>query len=484
MALGVAAATLPLTASQSTAAAAVMGDAAPSVFSGRRLDWRPCAGGGLAQCTSVEVPLDYSRPEGRTIRIAVSRIKASEPSERHGVLLVNPGGPGGDGLTVPQMMLDEKVIPDSVRRSFDLIGFDPRGVGRSAPVNCGLTEQEKTLSGPAYRPETFADDVAQARGTAAKCQSKNRDILPHITTRNTARDMDVIRGALGEKKISYLGISYGTYLGAVFTQLFPGRADRFVLDSAVDPGRVWRSFFQDRAQDAEKAFTRWTRWTAQRHATYGLGETPDKVRETFWALFNRPAPNQVHDFVSGFPTVFYDVEDAARTIAGLRDTATTPTNGAIGMGAGPAAPSDTSDNFHSAYWSLTCADSNSWPRNPERYRRDAALDKQHHPLLAGSASNINPCAFWPKATEQTTVVDNAVGALVVNNEWDTQTPLPGATGLHKAMKGSRMITVQGGLGHGVYGTNPCADDAVNTYLTTGRLPQKDITCHPTGRPGR
>ncbi|MFH0518675.1 alpha/beta fold hydrolase [Streptomyces sp. M41] len=239
VALGVAAAAVPLAA---LAGAAAPGDAALSRYFDQRLDWQSCGDGGPAECADVEVPLDYSRPDGKTIRIAVSRIKASEPSERHGVLLMNPGGPGGEGLTLPAMILKEKIIPDSVSRRFDLIGFDPRGVGRSAPVNCGLTDQELSLSGPAYRPETFENDVSQARAIAEKCQGKNSGVLEHITTRNVARDMDVIRGALGEKKISYLGISYGTYLGAVFTQMFTERADRFVLDSAVDPGRVWRGY--------------------------------------------------------------------------------------------------------------------------------------------------------------------------------------------------------------------------------------------------
>ncbi|MFH0518678.1 alpha/beta hydrolase [Streptomyces sp. M41] len=182
--------------------------------------------------------------------------------------------------------------------------------------------------------------------------------------------------------------------------------------------------------------------------------------------------------------MFYDVDNAARTIAGLNttaDPAKAPAAEAHGKPAAePFAESGATDNFHSAYWSVTCADSDSWPRNPEQYRRDAAEDKQNNPLSAGSASNINACAFWPKATEPTTIVDNTAGALIVNNEWDSQTPLVGATGLHKAMKGSRMVTVHHGVGHGVYGTSPCADDAVNTYLATGRLPEKNLTCHSNG----
>lgn len=122
---------------------------------------------------------------------------------------------------------------------------------------------------------------------ADKCKARQGDKLSHITTRNTARDMDVIRAVLGEKKISYLGFSYGTYLGAVYTQMFPGRADRFVLDSAVDPDRVWRGMETAKSPDYERAFTRWSKWTAQRAELYHLGDTPDKVRKAFWDLVAR-----------------------------------------------------------------------------------------------------------------------------------------------------------------------------------------------------
>lgn len=205
--------------------------------------WHRCESGNPAgyQCAKIKVPLDYSRPGGKKIELAISRIKTSTASERRGVLLLNPGGPGGEGLSMPLMM--EPELPKSVKRRYDLIGFDPRGVGQSSPVSCGLTDKEREWQRP-YKPATFAKDVKWARTVAEKCRAKGGDKLRHLTTRNTARDMDVIRSVLGEKKISYLGYSYGTYLGAVYTQMFPKRADRFVLDSAVDPQRIWRGMIQ------------------------------------------------------------------------------------------------------------------------------------------------------------------------------------------------------------------------------------------------
>ncbi|CAO0832094.1 hypothetical protein SMICM17S_11524 [Streptomyces microflavus] len=183
----------------------------------------------------------------------------------------------------------QEELPEAALRKYDLIGFDPRGVGRSTPVTWTDSEEENWLR--PYKKETFTKDVAWARKVADKCREKSGAVLPHITTRNTARDVDLLRAVLGEKKISYLGYSYGTYLGAVYTQLFPGRADRFVLDSAVDPARAWRGMVQWWAEGAEPAFDRWTGGPPRVRRTYGLGDTPKKVDRTFWEVV-APADEQ------------------------------------------------------------------------------------------------------------------------------------------------------------------------------------------------
>ncbi|MFB7510846.1 alpha/beta fold hydrolase [Streptomyces broussonetiae] len=218
-------------------------------FENQKPAWQRCDASQPAalQCATIKVPLDYDRPGAKTIDLAISRMRTSVPGKRHGVILFNPGGPGGEGLDMPVMM--KEAMPRKVLDQYDLIGFDPRGVGRSSPVTCGLTTTEQNFE-RAYRPETFSRDVAWARTVADKCRARNGARLPYITTRNTARDMDLLRAVLGEKKLSYVGYSYGTYLGAVYTQLFPRRADRFVLDSATDPAGIWRGMFQEMAKGA------------------------------------------------------------------------------------------------------------------------------------------------------------------------------------------------------------------------------------------
>ncbi len=331
-----------------------------------------------------------------------------------------------------------------------------------------------------------------ARTVAEKCDKKQGDKLRHVTTRNTARDMDVIRAVLGEKKISYLGYSYGTYPGAVYTQMFPKRTDRFVLDSAVDPARVWRGMIQVRAEGAEPAFTRWAEWTTARHATYMLGRTPDAVRTTFPGLVAQADRKPIDldgtlltgdDIRQGFRGMFFGTRDAAEAVAALKKAAA---GGPQAADRAPRTPEPVApsfgrtvpeDNGDAGFWAVVCADSRAWPRDPEQYGRDATRDKAKYPLYGDFASHIKPCAFWKKTgSEPATRIANKVRALILQNEWDSQTPLNSGRALRRAMRGSKMVTVAGGVGHGVYGTKSCADETATTYLTTGRLPAKDVTC--------
>ncbi|MFE0104889.1 alpha/beta fold hydrolase [Streptomyces sp. NPDC059009] len=365
-------------------------------YTHQKLHWNRCdaKGPGTLQCAMLKVPLDYSDPGGKTIGLAISRLKAGSAKRRHGVLLLNPGGPGAPGLQLPADPLLK--FPAEVKRRYDLVGFDPRGARRSSPVSCGLTAEEQ--ADHPYKAETVAKDLDRARAIAGKCRARAGEKLRHLTTRNSARDMDVIRAALGERTISYLGISYGTYLGAVYMQLFPQRADRIVLDSATDPTRIYRGMFQDMAKAAEHAFTRWTAWTARRHTTYGLGDTPAKVRKTYWDLIARanrkPIPfagqTLTGDGIRADNRTFFHVRKAAERIAGLKKAAKdkhpTPP-GTPDQGRTP------DDSYFSAAWSFMCADTRTWSHAPEQYRREAVRDKARYPLYGDFAAAITPCAF-------------------------------------------------------------------------------------------
>ena len=246
------------------ALAAVAATASPASAQG--LEWGECpveTGEPRFQCALLTVPLDYADPAGETIEIAVSRLPADDPAERRGVLLSNPGGPGQSGLFDP---LGEPYSPE-VRARYDLIGFDPRGIGFSAPVTCDLAPEDLNILRFLPYPDEDAnidENVAYSQRAAAGCAaSETADLLPHITTANTARDMDMIRAALGEQKINYYGTSYGTYLGAVYEELYPQRSDRFILDSVVHPRRIWRSTFYAWGPGAEVALVPFYRYAAR-----------------------------------------------------------------------------------------------------------------------------------------------------------------------------------------------------------------------------
>ncbi|MFD7786141.1 alpha/beta fold hydrolase [Streptomyces nojiriensis] len=503
--VGLIATSLPLLTAPQAAAAQIPG------YMRQQPDWHRCRPDQPAtyECATLKVPLDYQHPQGRMLDLAISRIKTENPGKRRGVLLFNPGGPGVSALFRPVGL--NTTIPKDVRDQYDLIGFDPRGVGKSSPISCGgLSADERGLGGP-YRPETFPSDVAWARSVADKCREKSGDVIPHITTRNTARDLDVIRAALGERKISYLGYSYGTYLGAVYSQMFPQRTDRFVLDSGVDPQRVWRGMIQVWATEAEPAFARWTRWAAERSDRYGLGSTPEEVSATFWALVARADRDPIiqdgqkvtGDYLRSEPSLFFspygasavikhlkslaengprpadgDAPDLKQLLAGSRSSGANAAEANTAVpGAAAAAEAADSDGM-AVYWSVVCGDTDNWPRDPDQYARDAARDKAKYPLYGDFASNIKPCAFWQRPVEAATPMKTRADVLTVQNEWDSQTPLVSGQGLHKALKGSRMVLALGGEKHGVYLSDPasCADATVNKYLATGRLPAADVTC--------
>ncbi|MGW6710396.1 alpha/beta hydrolase [Streptomyces sp. NPDC054956] len=506
-AAGLLASSVPLLAAAQASAAP-----AEAEYLRQKPSWHRCSPEQPAsyECATIEVPLDYRRPEGRKLDLAISRVRSTNPAKRHGVLLMNPGGPGGSGLDLPLSF--GEVVPREVADRYDLIGFDPRGVGASSPVTCGLADSEENFE-RAYRPETFSSDVAWARTVADKCREKAGSVLPYITTRNTARDMDTIRAVLGERKLSYLGYSYGTYLGAVYTQMFPDRTDRFVLDSGVDPGMIWRDMIRVWATEAEPAFGRWTQWAAQRSDQYHLGDSPAAVSKTFWDLVARADREPIEfrgeklngDDLRRARAVFFYPATATPLVAALKEAAEGKPGGAsaalgpdfdmkgalAGKPAAPAAPAPAgpasagpasagpaSDNGIAVFWNVVCGDTDAWPRDPERYRRDAVRDKAAYPLYGDFASNIKPCAFWQRPVEAATPMKKRAAVLTVQNEWDSQTPLVSGQGLHRALKGSKMVLALGGEGHGVYLADPksCANAPVTDYLVTGRLPAKDVNC--------
>ena len=436
------------------------------------------------QCARITAPLDYRDPAGPAISVALSRIAASRSDRRRGVLLSNPGGPGGPGLDMPGLLRD--VLPAKVHEQYDLIGMDPRGTGRSSPLQCHLSGNQSyftdTLAYP-YDPATFKDIAARSRDAADTCARNIGPRMAHFTTANTARDMDLIRAVLGEKKLSYVGVSYGTYLGGVYATLFPERTDRIVLDSSLPPD--WDGSYRLLSKAAPAAMRRWATWTAAHDDRYHLGSTAAEVTRTFFGMIRsleqRPLegldPGQARWQLRG---AMYDLKEGAEYVVNLREnmrTSEPATGGGSDFPSDP--PTEADDAFGSLHMAVTCGEVGRWSPNVEQYRREAESARKKEPLIGDLVTNVNACAFWAhRSAEPAVTVHSPAGALIVQNEWDPNTPLAGAQRMHHALPASRLLTVVNGQGHAILHRKPgaCVVDQIGAYLSSGRLPAKDATC--------
>ncbi|WP_207401027.1 alpha/beta hydrolase [Actinomadura roseirufa] len=466
------------------------------------LRWKACALGeddqvgkdldkAGARCADVTVPLDYARPDGRTLTVAISRLRASGPGPRLGTMIINGGGPG-PAIDMPPYM---RGVMGEAGSRYDLVGLDPRSLGRSAPVDCGWPAGTWIRSAGEDR-RSFDRSVAFARDLAARCAGKDQELLRHISTRNIARDIDVVRGALGERKVSYNGASYGTYLGSVYATMFPGRLDRVLLDSSVDPAE-WGPGLLAGGEDAnDRALGDWAAWTARRHASYGLGDTREAVLATVRGLLAKAGrePLSVGRFKvddGTLPLVLFDNlgddEDAAR--ASLAESAGVFRKAAAEGSAEPTKDLEEELTFlltgvegfyGSGQSAIVCGD-RAADGDVEGYWRAVQRHRAKSPVFGPLTYNVNPCAFWPvKPAEPATEVGGRLPALMVAATGDTRTTYEANEALHRLLGDSRMITLPANV-HAPYQRgypNRCVRDRVNDYLLTGRLPARDLTCAP------
>ncbi|MCW1099818.1 alpha/beta hydrolase [Streptomyces sp. RS2] len=480
---------LALAAVALAAAALPTSSAAATTTPPSTLQWGPCPEGADApglECSTLRVPLDYRDPDGRRIELAISRLASEKPAQRRGVLLTNPGGPGGSGLLYPAV-LAASGLPQKVLDSYDIIGFDPRGVGRSTPVTCDLTQEQQWRGNFPPYAHTAADvrrEAGPARKIAEQCNSSRTAwMLPHTTTANTARDMDRIRTALGEPKLSYLGASYGSYLGAVYTTLFPRRGDRIVLDSNLGPGGYDITAMRLFARGLEDRFPDFAAF-AVAHPEYGLGSTPKQVTAKFFELAERldAKPRQGVDGAAfrGYTFESLYADGLMPRLAEFWQAV--DTGGQLAL---PELPADL-ENLMSARFAVVCQDTR-WPGTVREYQRNVAVDRVRYPMLGGSTAGINPCAFWPRERTEPPVRITDRGpsnVLMLQNERDPGTPLVGARELRRAFGGRATLVTADQGGHGVYpyGRNTCANDAATRFLTTGERPPRDLVC--AAQPGR
>lgn len=505
---GVAAAALLAAACPATAVAAP--DAAPVP----RLRWAKCADG--FECATARVPLDHHDPRGASLDLSVIRHPADDQAHRIGSLFYNPGGPAVPGTVALRMMLGQ--FPEEVRKRFDIVSFDPRGTGGSAPVQCfdKPADEQALLAGTAAGyPEGADQQKAWAdayQRLARQCAARNPALLPHISTANVARDMDLLRRAVGDRRLTYLGTSYGTYLGATYANLFPGRVRAMVLDSAPDPlawstghggqaatmGTLLRNGSDVAADRILDAFLDQCGQVGSRACAFSTGTaaaTRARYGELLQRLRTRPVAVNGMTFTAGsaleatIPSLY-----AANPVPGLPDTGWSRLGttlqalwAATEAPATPTAPlPPVLHQSPDQALAVACSDSANPPARAD-YPALAAFARARSgeagPYFAWADER---CADWPARDRDR--YDGpwnrptARPILVVANTGDPAMPYEGSRAMARSLARAELLTVDG-YGHTVL-ANPsaCAARHETRYLVNGVLPAPGTVCAPTRPP--
>ena len=417
------------------------------------LHWHSCSGElaqeGVPDCTMLSVPLNYADPGGRHISLALDMVPATAPqSQQQGVLLVNPGGPGGDGLPIAAEVAQG--ISPSVAADYDIVGFDPRGVGSSVPA---LSCDPSFFSGvrPNYIPASSAAEqvlINRAKMYAGDCEQKFGWLLPYMTTEDVARDMDSIRAAFGVAKINYYAFSYGTYIGEVYATLFPSRVRRMVLDSTVDPTGVWYNdnIAQDYAfQGRMEAFFA---WVAKYDGTYHLGSTTAQVQAAWYKARNQLLAHPVEQMIGAdeFDDTFLQGGYLDELWPALAQALSSYLNSGQtgGLVAQYQGNGTQNENEFAVYNAVQCSDVN-WPRSWAYWTTDTEMVYQKAPFQAWDNAWFNAsCAFWPvHGPAKPLQVKGAglPGILMLQGTGDPATPYAGAQDAHKLLPSARMGVV-------------------------------------------
>ena len=480
---------------------------------GSRLTWTPCGPEFPgAECAVARVPLDYDRPHGPTIEVALARVSAPDPRNKLGSVFFNPGGPGGSGVNF--ILTSGAALAAVFQGRFDLIGFDPRGVGRSTPIHCFATDEEEAAffaGAPSFPYERNQErpffDLCS--GYARQCLDQGLAITEHMSTADVARDLDLLRAAVGDEKLTYVGFSYGTYLGSTYANLFPHHLRAMVLDGVLNP-RSWSAgrLAYDSSPASEAEFEEFL-WLCDEAGPQCALTGPGGARARFDALaeavrahpFQLPGgPLLTYDLVmaatlgalytpelwggpSGYGALFGAVADAVLGVPGAALTAQRVRQ-ELELAIDAAAPNLTAyDNMRDAHYATMCADA-EYPRPFWAFA--AAGDR------LAEASPFGPlwwwheaaCARWPAARDRYAGPWTAVTSapvLIVSNLFDGVTSYGGGVALNTMLPNSRLLTYAG-WGHTALSRSQCVLAFVSQYLLDGSLPPLGTICPANPNP--
>ena len=465
--------------------------ASPTPIPPPPLSWSDCGRG--FECGFVDVPLDYAAPDGPVERVSLIRLRATDPVHRIGSLLVNPGGPGESGVDFVRQDAAAIFSPEILAR-FDIVGFDPRGVGSSTPIRC-LDNLDHFIPTDVTggTPTGLADLLAGAASFAQQCGERNAAELPYLGTENVARDLDEIRAALGDAKLTYLGFSYGTLIGEDYASLFPTRIRALALDGVVDPSLDQATFREDQAVAFEGALDRFLADCSARAscAFHSGGRAAAAFDALMQQIERRPIPTRrLGNREPVGPTQAWQAvtqslyaRDAWPVLATALAQARTGDASLLLLLGDPLRgrnPDGSYSNAIDAYDAITCLD---WPapRDPAAYTALATRFTRVAPRFGRLlAFNDVACAYWP--TPPTRVpgpvsAPDAPPILLVGSTGDPATPYAWARNVASQLTSSVLVT-RVGEGHTGYLVSTCVRDAVDAYLLRRIVPPAGLRCDP------
>ena len=482
-------------------------------FYSQTIDWEDCSDGTSPfQCGTVTVPLDYEHPDGRTITIAVRKLPASDSDAEHGSLFINPGGPGASGVAMMQVMAP--MFTEELRGAYDIIGFDPRGVGQSTPITCWTNDEIKQhlanpsddagptdpLKGVTYKNVPAQDKIDRGAANAARCAQHSQvpELLDHVGTRDVARDLDILRATNGNAKLNYLGISYGTRIGAIYADLFPDRVGRVVLDSAMDPSK--RSGGEIRAEQitfSEGALRQYVEHCQAQNGCPLTGSTDEAVAQLAafvdgldqapltvpdsdatvntqdaTAVIQRLAVKQPDwDALTAMLTPAITNHDGtlmAKAKQGSNKSSTMPVEAAVNIA-----------NSEIMFAAVICNDDPDTGGTASDWDAQSAAEKKTYPFFGGTSNAMDAyCRGWGhrgKTPPRETRAKGSDPILVVGIKGDIQTLYSWAQSLSNQLDNGHLLTVEG-YGHGAFGTNNCATTAITGFLVDGTMSADGTTC--------
>ncbi len=468
-------------------------------FTAQKLSWGACTGFAdkAFDCAKLTVPLDYLKPDGETITIGVLRHKAKKAGQRIGSLVVNPGGPGGSGVAAAARIAKSRASATLAAR-FDIVGFDPRGVGASEPKLVCLTDAERDAdraedSESDQTSAGVAKQLADAKAYSAKCAERTKhgqEMLANIGTRDVVRDLDVLRSALGDEKLTYLGFSYGTQIGTAYAEAYPDKVRALVLDGAVDPELDTAESLVTQMAGFQNTFAEFGKWCAARQDC-ALGKQADGMTKAFQDLVQPlivkpvPAGNRhlsFEDAITGTSAALYS-QDAWRFLndgfaeleRGSGKTLIALADSYYGR-----EPDGRYTGILDVYFAVRCVDST---RITDRRVIDGAHERmfQGAPFLAGGTpdlSELDICSVWPApATSEVHKpdIEGLPRPLIISTTNDPATPYQSGVNLARDLKGA-LLTYEGAQHTVFLDGNECVDKAGFAYLIDGELPTPGTRC--------